>query len=193
MEAVKVDLERMIPKTMIVPIEGITPLICGRCSEEKLQEIEDERGGKAKKMRQKPNPKRDYERSLYKHPDGGYGFPAIGFKLGMVRAAKGVPGFDMVTMRGAIHAVEELVKIKGKPEMRKDRAPSGGKLDIRYRGMFKKWEVNLTLKYIEGMITPEQILALVEKAGTQCGVGEWRPTGKNSTGHYGMYQVRVSK
>ncbi len=184
-------LNRMSPKFLTIQLEGITPLICHRKSEKLKKELEDKHAGKGKKMREVRNPQQEFEASLYPHPDGGYGFPAIAFKQAVIRAAKYYPEFDMTQMRGAFHVLDELVKIKGgKPTMRSDFVNVQGKLDMRYRGMFGKWEVELTVKYIEGMVTKEQIVNLFEAAGTIAGVGEWRPTSPKSTGNFGMFKVK---
>lgn len=170
---------------------GDSPLIMNKWSEKAIKAMEEKQQQKAQKGRQKREPQKEYLASMYKYPTGGHGFPAVAFKSAAVRAAKSV-GMPMTDARAAFHVVgdleEQLVKIKGKPEMRKDMVTlkGGGSTDIRYRAQFKEWSAELIVRYNRRVISPEQIINLFNVAGFGTGVGEWRP---ERSGQYGAFHV----
>ena len=96
-------------------------------------------------------------------------------------------------MRGAFYIAgdgpDQLVEVKGcKPEMRSDMVRIAmGTADIRFRGIFPKWYMDLQVSYnANGVYTLEQIINLINLGGFSCGIGEWRP---EKDGNYGMYHV----
>ena len=186
------DLDIQMIHVMVV---GDSPLIMNRWSEKAIKQIEDKQQKKAPKGREKREPKKEYENSMYKYPGGGYGFPAVGFKAAAVRAAKSV-GMAMTDARAAFHVVgdseEQLVKIKGTPTMRRDmvRLKGGGSTDIRYRGQFKDWSADLLVRYNFRVISPAQIINLFNVAGFGTGVGEWR---SERDGQYGLFHVELKE
>ncbi len=166
-----------------------TPLICHRWSEKARKEMLDSQMRKAKKPKEAKNPEHDFLDSLYPHPDGGYGFPAVAFKASAVRAGKYISGFDMIFLKCAIHINTELVKIEGDPRPREDMVRVQGKADIRFRGQFNDWRTDIEIEHFVQMISTEQVLALFNLAGSCVGVGEWRP---EKGGIYGRFRVATA-
>ena len=78
------------------------------------------------------------------------------------------------------------------PVMREDMVRVSGvgqKPDIRYRGQFNNWWVELTIAFTEsGQVTIDQIVNIFNAGGFACGVGEWRP---EKDGIYGTYHVEA--
>jgi hypothetical protein len=73
------------------------------------------------------------------------------------------------------------------PHRREDMVRIGmGTADIRYRGEFDPWSVNVPIIYNAGVLSAEQIMHLFRIAGFAIGVGEWRP---QKDGSYGMFRV----
>ena len=74
------------------------------------------------------------------------------------------------------------------PSMREDMVRVGmGSADIRYRGQFDNWSINLNISYnVNGQYSIEQILNIINAGGYACGIGEWRP---EKDGQYGMFHV----
>lgn len=99
----------------------------------------------------------------------------------------------MTFVKGAFYVRGDLLPIKGsKPQMRTDtvRVPPGrGGADLRYRGEFLKWEIVLPIEYDANLVTPEQIVNLVNIAGWSIGVGEMRPSSPMKPGSSGMWEV----
>lgn len=187
-QEVVIELPKLEIRIMDIKIVGDSPLICHAWSHKAKQEMLDKQMKKAKQAKTAKDPQRDYEESLYPHPEGGYGFPAVAFKAAAVDACSHVANITKVEARGSFHILGEMVKIDGKPEPREDMVRVGmGTADIRYRGEFKKWSANLRVRYNSSVITPEQIMNLFNTAGFAIGVGEWRP---QRDGSYGMFHVQ---
>ena len=187
----KGELQISVPSISIgkleVEVEGLSPLICHKWSEKAKEEMRGKQGGKARPKKMPKVPQELYEASLYSHPEGGYGFPAIAFKKAMTSACRYVDGVPMTIARGAFFVEGELVKIEGQPNMREDMVRlQGSTADIRYRGEFKKWRTKLILSYNANALSPEQIVNLLNIAGFAIGVGEHRP---DKDGPYGRFQV----
>src|SRR5574337_1752755 len=125
-----------LPKPNIKILEltliGDSPLICNRWSEKAKQQMRDKQQKRAIGPKQAKNPKAEFEASLYRHPEGGYGFPTVAFKSAAVDAAVFIDGAKKTEMRGSFHIDGELVRINGKPSMREDMVRLGGlTADIR--------------------------------------------------------------
>ena len=137
------------------------------------------------------DPEQDFKDSLYPMPDGdGYGFPAVAFKAAAVGACRQVDGLAMTEARGAFHVQGELVRIEGEPKMCEHMVRlDSGTADIRYRAAFSPWAVTLTIRHNKRALTVAQIVNLFNLAGFSIGVGEGRPTGRKSSGSWGMFHV----
>lgn len=142
----------------------------------------------AKKGREAKDPQRDFEDSIYHHPDGGYGFPSVAFKNAAVSACRFTDGTKMTVARGAFHVEGEFVKIEGaEPSPREDMVRVGmGTADIRYRAEFKGWKANVRLSYNKHALSSAQIVNLFNLAGFGVGIGEWRP---EKDGQFGRFHV----
>lgn len=189
-QEVQIQLPKLNLQTMQVTLIGDSPLICHAWSKKAKQEMLDKQMKKAKQQRAAKDPEQDYKDSLYVHPEGGYGFPAVAFKAAAVDACSHVANFTKVEARGSFHINTDLVKIDGKPTPREDMVKIAmGTADIRYRGEFKKWSCSFQLRYNANVITPEQVLNLFNTAGFAIGIGEWRP---QRDGSFGMFHVASS-
>ncbi|MDL2253749.1 hypothetical protein LJC49_06725 [Ruminococcaceae bacterium OttesenSCG-928-I18] len=187
-------------------IVGDSPLIMHKWSHKAKQEMLDKQMKKAKKGREAKDPVADFIESIYwldgepeekteegftKAIENGakFGFPTVAFKASAVAAGyrAGVTK-DKVSTNGAFHIDGEFVEIQGAtPEMREDMVRVGmGTADIRYRGEFRGWFAEITVKYNATAISAEQIVNLFNLGGFACGIGEWRP---EKGGTSGMFHV----
>lgn len=74
-------------------------------------------------------------------------------------------------------------------EMREDTVRVGmGSADLRYRGQVKNWTMNFLIKYNADLLSPAQVLNLLNTAGFACGLGEWRPQCSGSNGTFEVFQ-----
>jgi hypothetical protein len=175
-------------RTLELRLVGDSALICHRWSDKAKRQMLDKQMKKAKQAKEAKDPEADYEASLYPHPEGGYGFPAVAFKAAAVTACRYVDGMKMTEARGAFHVIGELIELEGQPEPREDMVRVGmGTADIRYRAQFPKWACTLLVRYNAKAISPEQIINLFNIAGFGVGIGEWRP---ERDGSYGMFHVQ---
>lgn len=175
--------------TLPITLVGDSPLICHRWSDKAKQMMLDKQMGKAVQKKAPKDPEQEFKDSLYEYPGGGYGFPSVAFKAAAVGACRSVEGIKMTEARAAFHIPGELVKINGEPTMREDMVRiSMGTADIRYRGEFRTWSVDLLIRFNEAVLTPAQIVNLFNVAGFGVGVGEWRP---EKDGSFGMFHVQM--
>jgi hypothetical protein len=174
---------------------GVEPLICHAWSKKAKQQILDKQMGIATEGKEKKDPARDYQESLYviqpappgaPFEDGVFGFPAIAFKNAAVTACTSLgKSITKVQARQAFHVVGQLVEIIGRPRMRDDMVRVGmGTADIRFRGEFPEWKVRLRVKYNARVLTAEQITNLFNIAGFAVGVGEWRSERDGNCGQF---------
>lgn len=199
-----IELPRLKIEMMEITLVGDSPLICHAWSEKAKREMLDKQLKKAKAAKEAKNPVADFEASLYRLEDGGFGFPSVAFKTAAVTACTSVEGVTKVGARQAFHCIGEgvdvtgayegtrmrlnLVRIEGgKPRMREDMVRVGmGTADIRYRGEFWPWHAKVLVRHNANVLSAEQILNLFNTAGFAVGVGEWRP---EKDGESGMFHV----
>lgn len=183
-----ITLPRFDLRSVVVRLVGDAPLICHAWSAKAKQEMLDKQMMKAQEAKAAKDPDADFESSLYPYPDGGYGFPSVAFKAAAVDACSHVEGLTKVSARMAFHIDGELQKIEGPdPVKREDMTRIGmGTADIRYRGQFWPWAVNIPIRYNAGAISDEQLVHLFTIAGFGIGVGEWRP---QRDGSFGLFHV----
>lgn len=102
---------------------------------------------------------------------------------------------NQMELRGAYFLKSEygdMAEIKGStPEMREDMVRVGmGTADIRYRGVFKEWGMDLILEYnASGGMKLEQIINCINAGGYCVGIGEWRP---ERDGDFGKFHIETT-
>jgi hypothetical protein len=175
-------------RTMTVRLVGDSPLVSHAWSQKAKQAMKDKQAKAPKQAKEVRDPNREYEESLYRMPDGsGYGFPAVAFKSAAVDACSHVDGLTKVQARGAFHIIGDMIRIDGTPHMREDMVRVGmGTADLRYRGEFTEWAVELEIRYNANVLSEAQIRNLFNVGGFAIGVGEWRP---QRDGSWGMFHV----
>lgn len=185
-----------------VPIVGMTPLITHAWSEKAKNQMRDAQMKKAKGPREAKNPEEEYQAAFYVADDGWYGVPAAGFKAACVGACRFVEGLPMTHARRLLFIEGdgrstrqnnvELVRIEGKPHRREDFVRlDNGSADIRYRPEFPQWSAVLTVRFDAQVISQDQVVNLIERAGYSEGVCEWRPSSPNAdTGTFGTWRVK---
>lgn len=154
------------------------------------------------------NPDGDFRDSLYRLPDGRYGFPAMAFKKAILSAAHKDKGIARTSVLGSLWVEGEMVRLptahggpaicdmplvvlhSGEPEMREDMVRVGQGLQktasLAYRGQFTHWAVLMTGRINPDVVPLDALRFLVDEAGFACGVGDWR-TEKN--GMFGAFHI----
>lgn len=183
-----IEIPKLSIETIDITLIGDSPLIVHRWSEKAKKQMLDKQMKKATSGKEAKNPEQDYLDSLYKHPDGGYGFPTIGIKAAGVSACSQIDGITKVDARASFHIDGELVKIDGKPKPREDMVRIAmGTADLRYRGEFTNWKTTFSVKFNSRVLSAEQIVNIFNVAGFGVGIGEWRP---QKNGSYGRFHVK---
>lgn len=203
-ENIGIELPKLDIRLMEVTVIGDSPLIVHAWSQKAKLEMLGKQMKQAKGAKEAKDPRADFEASLYKLGDGGYGFPSVGFKNAAVTACTSVAGITKIAARQSFHILGEdvdvqgafegtkarnnLVRIEGgEPQMREDMVRVGmGTADLRYRGEFADWYARLMVRYNSNVLSESQILNILNVAGFAVGVGEWRP---EKDGMSGMFHV----
>jgi hypothetical protein len=193
--------------TMQIRIVGDSPLVTHAWSEKAKAMMLGKQMKQPKMAKEAKDPEEDFCNSLYwispkpkgklsrdSVKGGTFGVPVVAFKSAAVSACSSVDGITKVQARGAFHINGELTTIldphTGKPaipEMSEDMVRIAmGTADIRYRGKFDRWAVELSIRYNPSVLTPDQIANLFNVAGFACGVCEHRP---ECNGSWGMFHV----
>lgn len=176
-----------------VQIIGNTPLIVNKFSEKAKTQMLEKQMKKATKGKEAKNPEEMYLNSIYWFADKKRtGFPAVGFKAAMVRAAKQI-GMIMTDTRGMFHVVADegdLIEIIGKHRIREDMVRlQSGVADVRFRAEYPEWSATVNIQYNATVISDEQLTDLLKIAGFSCGIGEWRPE-KSNSGSFGLFRLK---
>lgn len=191
-------------QVMEVTLIGDTPLIVHAWSMKAKREMLDKQMKKAKPGKVAKDPVQDFKDSLYKLPDGGFGFPSVAFKDAAATAALSVDGIKKAQVLRAFHVMGEEIDVEGAfegvkmrqnlvridggpPRMREDMVRVGmGTADLRYRGEFSPWHAKVLVRFNANALSTEQILNLFNVGGFAIGVGEWR---SEKGGQNGLFHV----
>ncbi len=197
-----ITLTRIKDSVLDLTIEGLTPVIPHRWSEKSKRMmpgwVDIETGKPADKMAKKGdrNAKEEAESCVYRLTDNRPGLPATAIKAAMVSACR---FFDKPSMTEAklLFFVEgegpdQLVPFEhDEPPILREDTPrnANGGADLRYRYAFFPWRASVRIRFPETNISPDSIVALLDRAG-RVGVGDWRPgSPKSSTGTFGQFYV----
>jgi hypothetical protein len=165
-----------------------SPLVVHAFSELAKQEIRDKQAMKAKKAKGERDPTAEFLAGRYLDDDGRECLPIIAIKKAIVSAAPAFRDLTKVAIRQALFVDAEtapgsaLVPIEredGSPAvgvMREDHVTIGvNTRGLVYRPMYQPWQVRVRVEFNRGLISHEQLLALVDQAGWGIGIGEGRP------------------
>lgn len=209
-----IEIQALDIKTVPIRLVGDSPLIT-HCWSEKAKRMMLEAQMKTTKTKAKEarDPYDDFIQSLYwltakpkstpeefeKAVANGAKF---GFPVGAIKMAGNSAAYRMgwvknqMGLRGAYFLHSEygdMAEIIGDtPIMREDMVRIGmGSADLRYRGEFQNWHMELTLEYnASGEYTLEQIINIINAGGYVCGLGEWRP---EKDGSFGRYHIEIGE
>lgn len=184
-----VEILPMKLETREVCILGLTPLIVHAFSQKKRDELLDQHMQKSVKKREKKDPMADCMDCFHPPADDGsspFSFPTMGFKHGIVATAR-LSNMKMTELWQAVHVVGVFAPVYGMWEMGCDVVRNAnGQPDVRHRPYFHQWGARFMVRYEASFISDQQVLNLIESAGFQSGIGDWRPQRKGS---YGTYRV----
>lgn len=191
-ETTKATLPPIRRKVYTVRIIGKSPLISHAWAEKAKQMMRDKHAGKKSKNRDVRDPEQEGKEAAYYTKDGDYGFPALAIKAAMITAAHKDIGLEKTLVKKAlfIHppAANPILKLEGpEPEIREDNVRVGqGSADLRYRPYFDEWAITMSWEVDADLLTLQDFITLLDRAGFGVGVGEWRP---EKGGEYGRFEL----
>lgn len=186
---------------------GVTPLICHAWSQKAKLEMLGKQMKQATGGRQAKDPQSDFIDTLYRLPDNAYGFPAMAIKNALVDAAHKDKGVAKTTVQAALFLKATmiraytahsdaicdmpLIRLYGsEPEMREDMVRVGSGMNktatLVYRAQFTQWAMRVEGLLNETAIPRDALRYLLDTAGLQNGIGEWR---NERSGMFGAFHV----
>lgn len=186
--AQRIEIPKIHTQKMVVKVVGDSPLIMNAWSEKAQRMIEDKQQKKPKQAKEARNPQAEFEAAAYRDEDGDFAIPSRCFRMASIGACR-FADIKMTIARGAFFFEGEYVKIESPdpPRMRTDMVRIGmGTADIRYRPEWLTWGAELLVEFNTAILSPEQIVNLINLAGFAQGVGEFRP---ERGGDYGRFHV----
>ena len=197
----QVRVLRPVIQTLLIPIKSLSSLVENKFSEKAMRQMADKQQHRAAGPRAAKDPEQCFRGAMHlmpgskatdTHPE--IGFPASGFRKAMIAAAPMV-GIKRPTVTGAVFVIGDegdLVHITyEKVQMREDAVRNeSGVADLRYRPEFTGWSAHVRVQYDETLISAEQVVNLMHRAGCSVGIGEGRPERKGEWGRW--YVLTVS-
>lgn len=190
---------------MEITIIGDSPLIVHSWSEKAKRLMFEKQTKAATRGREAKDPHEDFLASSYRLSDGRHGIPAVGLKNAAVTACTSIGGITKVAARQAFFIVGDRSRSEGAQEgsvasnslvpllaqeppiMREDLVRVGmGTADLRYRAEYFPWATTFMIRFNKLVLSPEQIINLLDTAGFAVGLHEWRP---ERDGDYGQFHV----
>lgn len=191
-------------KTVELHIRGTAPYVQLAFGEKARNVMREKQaaGSTAKKGKKREAKDFDaaFEEAQHRSRDGWCGIPAGALRNAMV-AACSIVDFHMTKAKKAIFIEADgfdaaegtpLVRISGEPRHVEHCVRNAtGVADIRVRAMFDEgWTAVVRVRFDADMFTAADVANLVMRAGLQVGIGEGRPSSKNSCGMgWGTFEV----
>jgi hypothetical protein len=182
---------------------GTSPLVQARFSDKAkrvmMAKMEAGSTAKGKKVREARDFDQDCRDAMHVGVDGHPGVPAGAFRNAMISACRLV-GFKMTHAKLSVFVQADtfdavdgvpLVHLHGDWErLDMHTRNSTGVIDIRVRPMWRKWWIDLMVKYDGDQFTLTDVSNLLHRAGMQVGIGEGRHDSKSSTGlGWGCFEI----
>lgn len=186
-------------------IVGTSPLVAHKWSEKAIRMMQEKHAGKKTKEREKRDPHEEYEAAMYKTADGKHAIPGMALKRALISAAHKDIGIEKTLVRKAV-----FIPIKdangyipmdkhSKPYMRTDMMRVGiGSTDLRYRPQYDEWSVIVAFEIDSSLLTPNDLINLINRAGFGIGILEGRPEVGRDFGRfkvdekYGVVQTKLN-
>lgn len=176
--------------TFDLVLEGTSPLILDRFSEGPMAKLARSQDGSAKQKDPPRDPEAEFHAAAYRTEDGRFGIPKLAFRKSIQTGAMrmtDVKGTEALAAFQINTPSEILPLITVEPRMRTDHVVRMGRGNLAYRPEFWPWGVVLPIKLDHEVVSLEQFVHIVYKAGMGVGVGNWRAEKK---GDYGLWTIK---
>lgn len=196
-KGVNVTIEPMNLKGLKIKIKGLTPLLMDKFPERAKLDILGKQTGISKSGKKKVrDTKEETLEAVHVTASGKIGYPAHGFKMGMMESTSfvGDKFFSKKLVSGAVkimNAEDGLIPIRFKKQ---SVLTHNIECNTKFSPQFHDWECELVITYDANNISPNDIVTLLNYSGFYVGIGAWRPKGKKGgSGEFGMYKVDMGE
>jgi len=176
-----------------VTIEGVTPLLMRRFTEEDQQSASS--GTRGSLVGDRGLPREQAEKALYRDEEGRIGIPGPNVYRAIVDAGKfhKIGRSKVTTQKSSlIPACVRLPELflpitpdAWEVDTRPVQVPPGsGNRVLRHRPRFDRWALSFTLELDEDMMSPKLLRAIVDDAGKRIGLGDFRLDRKGPFGRF---------
>lgn len=194
-------------RTAIFKCVGTAPYMQARFTEKSIGKMKatHEAGtqSRGKKVREARSFEADCEAAKHVSTEGWVGVPAGAFRTAMIDVCRLV-GFKMTLAKLSVFVEPDgfdkvdgtpLIKIQGTPEMNISGVRNAnGNLDLRSRPMWRKWNIDVRVRWDLDQFSLSDVTNLLSRVGLQCGIGEGRPNSRMSTGiGFGTFEINGVK
>jgi hypothetical protein len=191
-ESIGVQLAPLNLKLIKINIVGTAPLIMDKLPQSVLESIVAKQTGVSQLKKGNRDIDKEIKAAMHTTNGGTVGFPAAGFKKGMMEVTSfvGDKSFSKKLISGAVrikNTEDGLIPIKSKKQ---DVLVHNIEHNVKYSPAFHDWSCELVMEYDANNISPQDIIETLNYAGHYIGVGAWRPKCRNGgSGEYGTYKV----
>lgn len=196
-EEEKLDLKPLKKEIIKVKVIGITPLLSQPMDMDVVEMYNLKKGGKV--TEKKIITEEEKAKTKYHYTeDGKKGIPKRSFYNSMIRASSYIipkeQGGMRIVREGITLMGNRILPLKYKNEiMNIDWGRQSGMTKAPckiIRPQFNEWSCDLEIMFNRSMISPEQIINILNWAGFHIGVGSFR---KEKSGDYGCFEVDIKK
>ena len=191
----EVKLEVLDIKVLPIKIVGVSPFISNKFSDQALAKMENkQRGITTQKSKREPK-EEEVESYVHRTNKGDVGYPVAAFYNGMIEVAPYLEGMNKKLVGGSIKVLPDdgsLIEITySNMEPKRDAVKLNmSASNVIYRPMFDGWGAELKVQFNAALVSPQQIVNLINLAGFQRGIGAMRPGSPKKPGSMGMYKVK---
>lgn len=178
--------------TFKVRLVGTTPLITDAFSQPRREKLARTQDGSPKQKPGPRDPEAEFIESQYRLADGAYGVPKLAFRKAIQAAAirmTEVKGTEVLAAFQIDTPVEYLPLDAEAPTLRMDHVVRMGRGNLAYRSEFWPWAVTLPIRLDHEVVTFDQFIHIIYKAGMGIGIGNWRPEKKGDNGTWTIEAV----
>jgi len=174
----------------VVKINGKTNLLIDKMPQEVKNDILGKQTGISKSNKKIRDIKKESLQAIHYTADGKIGFPAGGFKSGMIESTSfvGDKFFSKKLLKGVKILNGPIVPIKFKKQ---DILEHSIGPNTKFTPQFHDWSCELELQFDENNISIQDLITLLNYAGFYYGLGIWSPRSKCG-GDFGMYEVETN-
>ena len=191
------EIRRLQKSTLKLYFLGTTAMIMNRMSKKAREHLllpPPRMNRTAREEVLKHDPPAEFMEAVYRCRDPGaptyIHVPNGSFKKAMANAALRIPGATKTEIGQLVQIEDETIHLYGLPFLRMDIVRQAGiskTPDIRTRACFSNWAGSLTVRFISSLVREQDIVNLMDAAGSICGIGDGRT--EKGTFTFGSFEL----